>query len=157
MRNPNGYHSSDLCRLVARDEVGGFVAHVQRHEGGHNTESGSHTEGRLSEQNVATTQEVEGGNSHHKHGASHVTSGNGVNELSLCPFVGEHCPEVRHFHTHCGEVEFRTDRIHHPSVSDQNPHSGEVRTNGHHNCSKEVLTFAETVPTEEEQTNKGGF
>ena len=157
MRFPDGFHGGDLGRLVLRDEVAGFVAHLDGHQGGDHAEDGGEAEGGAGELQVLTAEHVVGGDGHHEDGARHVAAGDGVDELGLSPFVRENGPEVDHFHSHRLEVELSADGIHHPGVGNENPEGGEVGAHGHEDRGGKMLALGEAVPAEEEEADEGGL
>ena len=69
MRFPDGFHGGDLGRLVLRDEVAGFVAHLDGHQGGDHAEDGGEAEGGAGELQVLTAEHVVGGDGHHEDSA----------------------------------------------------------------------------------------
>jgi hypothetical protein len=79
-----------------------------------------------------------------------------VNEFNLSNRVQDQLGKADHLHTHGFEVEIRCDRVLHPAVRHQDPQRGQVGTHAT-SQDRHMLDFAQTVPTEEEQTYKGGF
>ena len=63
--------------------------------------------------------------------SSDVTGGNRVHELGLCVRVEDYRPEISHLHAHGDVVEFRADRVLHPTIGNQYPQRGKVGTDGH--------------------------
>ena len=155
VRVPDGFHGGDLGRLIARHEVARFITHVNGEERRDRAEDGGEAEARLGKGDVLTAQHVVGGERHDEHRACHVAAGDRVGELGLRPFARDDGPEVRHFHSHGFEIEFRTHGRHHPGVGDENPKGREIRAERHEAGGQKVLALGETVPAEEEEADEG--
>lgn len=80
-----------------------------------------------------------------------------MHELNLSHRVQNQLREADHLHTHGFKVEVRRNRVLHPAVSDKNPQRRQVGAERYQPCHGHVLHFAQTIPTEEEQTYKGRF
>lgn len=80
-----------------------------------------------------------------------------MNELNLSNRVQDQLREADHLHTHGFKVEVRRNRVLHPAVSNEDPQRRQVGAQRHQPGHGHVLNFAQTIPTEEEQTDKGRF
>ncbi|AEW72721.1 hypothetical protein EcWSU1_01282 [Enterobacter ludwigii] len=154
---PFGFDSGQFGFLHVTHFVTGFITQHDNREDCSHTEACSDSKGALSKREVTTTQHVVRADAQYKHRTAHIARRHGVNEFNLCDRVQHQFGKADHLHTHSFEVEIRRDRVLHPAVRDQDPQCGQVRTECHQPGHRHMLDFAQTVPTEEEQTYKGGF
>ena len=137
--------------------VTGFVTQHNNGEDRRHTEAGCDGKGALGKGEVATFQHVPGANRQDEHRAGDIARRHSVNEFHLGDRVEHQFREADHLHTHGFEVEVRCDRVLHPAVGDEDPQRGEVGAQRNQPGDRHVLNFTQTIPTEEEQTYKGGF
>ena len=134
-----------------------FVTQHNNGEDRCHTEAGCDGKGALSKGKVTAFQHVPGADSQDEHRTGDIARRHGVNKFHLSNRVEHQFGEANHLHTHGFKVEVRCDRVLHPAVCDEDPQRGEVGAQCDQPGDGHVLNFTQTIPTEEEQTYKGGF
>jgi hypothetical protein len=127
--------------LIRAVQVSGFIAqHNDRYRARQSKARGDGHRA-LGHGDIASAQQVPGADREHEDRTHHIAGGNGMHELGLRDRVEQHRAERGQFHAHGVVVEFRPDRMLHPTVGNQDPERRKTRTQRHERGDEQVGDF----------------
>ena len=153
MRLPFRLDRRQLHFLHQPRRVARFVAQNDHRECRRKAEARGHGERADREADIARPQQIPGRYAEHEHARRDIARRHGMHELGLRDRVEQHRREVGELHAHRFVIEIGADRILHPSVRNQDPERGKVRSQRHQERHQQMLHLAEPVPTEKEQAH----
>ncbi|OIQ75965.1 hypothetical protein GALL_423580 [mine drainage metagenome] len=124
---------------------------------GQHAEQCGHTERATRQIHVAVAQQIPRTDPGNENRTGHIARDTGVHELGLRIRVEDQRAKVGEFHAHGDGVERRALRILHEAVGNQNPQSGQVRTDRDEVSHQQVLSFGQSLPTEHHHADEGGL
>ena len=152
-----GFHGRQLGGLMFGHGLALLVAAQGQNQGQGQGIGRDHPEGTAEEVHMALAQQMPGRNAQHKEAAQGPGCQYGVGVHAPGVAVEDHFPEVGKLGPPGGLVDHIAHGMLHEAVGQDDPERGEVARQGHQPDAGAVGLFAQLVPAEMPDGQKGGF